>query len=82
MCHPTTEPPTTQPSVHISEERRTEAFLARLNNTIQHRDCKQLYTKVGDQCMSVFFMGAVSESVPHILSPHLYLPPRIFLSPA
>ncbi|XP_071535386.1 uncharacterized protein [Panulirus ornatus] len=55
-----TEPPTTQPSIHIREDLWTEEFLYQLNGTIRHPQCPQLYAKVGDQCLSIFFIGNLS----------------------
>ncbi|KAK8728656.1 hypothetical protein OTU49_009079, partial [Cherax quadricarinatus] len=55
-----TEPAPTEPSIHVREENFAGQFLMKLNNTIRHPDCPWLYTKVGDQCLSIFFVGNMS----------------------
>lgn len=52
-----TVPLSTLPSVHYSASELTEEFKSRLDSTIRHNDCPQLYTKIGEQCISVFFIG-------------------------
>ncbi|XP_066972504.1 uncharacterized protein [Macrobrachium rosenbergii] len=48
---------TTAPSVFYSAEDFHEDFKRQLDLTIRHKDCPQLYTRIGDQCVSVFFIG-------------------------
>ncbi|KAK3866888.1 hypothetical protein Pcinc_027598 [Petrolisthes cinctipes] len=52
-----TTPATTIPSIHMTGEINTEEFETRLTSTISHPECPQLYTKVGQHCISVFFIG-------------------------
>ncbi|XP_071535488.1 uncharacterized protein [Panulirus ornatus] len=42
-------------SLHLAEE-----LIVLLNKTIQHPQCPTMFTLVGDQCISLFFMGSVS----------------------
>ncbi|XP_042886332.1 low-density lipoprotein receptor-related protein 2-like isoform X2 [Penaeus japonicus] len=42
-------------SVSLGAELRTN-----LNNTLSHPDCPDFYTRVGDQCLSVFYVGRSS----------------------
>ncbi|MPC37008.1 hypothetical protein E2C01_030480 [Portunus trituberculatus] len=39
------------------EEMWSNEFEEKLSQTISHPDCPQLYTRVGNQCLSVFFIG-------------------------
>ncbi|XP_045594867.1 uncharacterized protein [Procambarus clarkii] len=55
-----TEPTTIQPSIHVRNENWSEQFLLKLNSTIHHPDCPMLYTKVGEHCLSIFFIGNMS----------------------
>ncbi|KAG7156109.1 C-type lectin-like 4, partial [Homarus americanus] len=55
-----TEPTTTEPSIHVRNENWSDEFLLKLNNTIRHPDCPWLYTKVGNQCLSIFFIGSMT----------------------
>ncbi|XP_068234937.1 uncharacterized protein [Palaemon carinicauda] len=45
------------PSIFYSAEDFNEDFKRQLDLTIRHKDCPQLYTRIGDQCVSVFFIG-------------------------
>ncbi|XP_042863975.1 uncharacterized protein LOC122248186 [Penaeus japonicus] len=48
------------PSNVEAVEELGEEFLEKINATIKHPDCPQFYTRVGDQCISVFFFGKVN----------------------
>lgn len=55
-----TIPPSTVSSASsplYSSEDLHEDFKHQLDTTIRHKDCPQLYTRIGDQCISVFFIG-------------------------
>ncbi|KAG7167799.1 putative C-type lectin-like 3 [Homarus americanus] len=54
-----TVPAITDPSIHMKNENWSDEFLFKLNNTIRDADCPWLYTKVGKQCLSVFFLGSM-----------------------
>jgi len=41
-------------------ERLGEEFALLLNRTMGHHNCPPMYTLVGDQCLSLFFVGSVS----------------------
>ncbi|XP_045138896.1 uncharacterized protein LOC123520571 [Portunus trituberculatus] len=47
------------PSWRRSEELGDD-LVANLNNTVSHPDCPEMFTMVGDQCLSVFSVGKVS----------------------
>jgi len=56
--------PTASGHVNISsleavEELGTE-FLEKVDHTIKHADCPNFYTKVGNDCISIFFMAKVN----------------------
>ncbi|XP_045110409.1 uncharacterized protein LOC123504144 isoform X2 [Portunus trituberculatus] len=53
----TTMAPTTHLPLHVMEEMWSNEFEEKLSQTISHPDCPQLYTRVGNQCLSVFFIG-------------------------
>ncbi|KAK7076542.1 hypothetical protein SK128_012353 [Halocaridina rubra] len=61
VLDPTTVAPTllgsTYPTVHYEADVMIDEFKDRLDSTIRHKDCPQLYTKIGDQCISIFFIG-------------------------
>ncbi|XP_050689360.1 uncharacterized protein LOC126981829 [Eriocheir sinensis] len=47
------------PSWRRSEELG-EDLVAKINHTVSHPDCPEMFTLVGDQCLSVFSVGKVS----------------------
>ncbi|KAK7076913.1 hypothetical protein SK128_010549, partial [Halocaridina rubra] len=36
---------------------RGEDFMENIENTLKHEGCPQLYTKIGNDCLSLFFFG-------------------------
>lgn len=44
----------------VKSERLGEEFALVLNRTMGHQNCPPMYTLVGDQCLSLFFVGSVS----------------------
>ncbi|XP_066946203.1 uncharacterized protein [Macrobrachium rosenbergii] len=39
-----------------------EKFMDLIPHTLSHDDCPQMYTKLGDQCLSLFYLGKISWS--------------------
>ncbi|XP_042857698.1 killer cell lectin-like receptor subfamily B member 1C isoform X2 [Penaeus japonicus] len=56
----TTEPMATEASVLVQEEDVVKEIDARLDVTLRHTDCPQLFTRVGEQCVSIFYIGNVN----------------------
>lgn len=51
----------TEPTVQVQEEDVVKEIDARLDATLRHADCPQLFTRVGEQCVSIFYIGNVSR---------------------
>ncbi|ROT81272.1 C type lectin containing domain protein [Penaeus vannamei] len=50
----------TEPTVQVQEEDVVKEIDARLDATLRHADCPQLFTRVGEQCVSIFYIGNVN----------------------
>lgn len=51
----------TEPTARVEEEDVVKEIDAKLNFTLRHADCPQLFTRVGEQCVSIFYIGNVSR---------------------
>ncbi|XP_047477947.1 uncharacterized protein LOC125031298 isoform X2 [Penaeus chinensis] len=56
----TTEAMPTEATAQVEEEDVVREIDAKLNFTLRHADCPQLFTRVGEQCVSIFFIGNVN----------------------
>ncbi|XP_063610841.1 uncharacterized protein LOC134784658 isoform X2 [Penaeus indicus] len=56
----TTEAMPTEPTAQVEEEDVVKEIDAKLNYTLRHADCPQLFTRVGEQCVSIFYIGNVN----------------------
>lgn len=55
-----TEAMPTEPTARVEEEDVVKEIDAKLNFTLRHADCPQLFTRVGEQCVSIFYIGNVN----------------------